>query len=274
MKLCFFVRVALALFIASPLHASHAAESSACDSALAREKALFASVDERLDMVLADGRTIYFPSLEPPRATRAAPDRPKAVAAELASLLAGRALVLVKLGEADRWGRIPARLFVEGEAESIDEILAAGGLAMASQGSDSNKSGSGGAGLCRKAVRAAEAAARDERLGIWADPDLAVLSVEDGEKLAARGGVLTLVEGQVASIGHTAPRLYLNFGRGRGGFSMTISRRNLPLFERAGLGEKNLLHQSIRARGVVEIGTAPQMELFHPDQIEFMEDRK
>jgi hypothetical protein len=261
----FFVAVALALCLAGPPRASRAAEVLACDSAAtSREKAFFASVDERLDMVLADGRTVYFPTLEPPRATRAQPDRPKRVAAELSSLLAGRTLVLVRLGGPDRWGRIPARLFVEGESESVDEILAAGGVIMAS----------GDSGLCGKAVLALEAAARESRLGIWADPDLAVLAAEDHAKLAARAGFLTLVEGRVASIGHTAPRLYLNFGVGRGGFSLTVARRQLPLFDHAGFAEKNLLHRSVRARGVVEIGTAPQIELFHPDQIEFMEDRK
>jgi hypothetical protein len=265
----FFVAVALALCLACPQRASRATEVSACDSAAAREKALFASVDERLEIFLVDGRKIYFPTLEPPRATRAEPDRPKRVAAELASLLAGRTLVLVRLGEADRWGRIPARLFVEGETESVDESLAAGGLAMAS-----GNSASGESGLCGKTVLEAEAAAREGRLGIWADPDLAVVSVDDGAQLAARAGFLTLVEGRVASIGHTAPRLYLNFGAGRGGFSVTIARRLKPLFERAGFTEKNLLHQTIRVRGVVEIGAAPQIELFHPDQIEFMEGRR
>ena len=269
MKRRLFVPLALALCLASPPSPSRAADVLACDSAAAREKALFASVDERLEIFLADGRKVYFPTLEPPRATRAEPNRPKMVAAELASLLAGRTLVLVRLGGADRWGRIPARLFVEGETESIDEILAAGGLVMASGNSASDQSG-----LCGKAVLAAETAAREDRLGIWADPDLAVLSADDGAKLAARAGVLTLVEGRVASIGHTAARLYLNFGVGRGGFSMTIARRLKPLFERAGFAEKNLLHQAIRARGVVEIGAAPQIELFHPDQIEFMEGRR
>jgi hypothetical protein len=240
-------------------------EASACDSAVAsRETAHLASVDERLDIFLADGRMVYFSTLEPPRATAAAPDRPKNVAAELTSLLAGRTLILVKLGGPDRWGRISVRLFVEGEAESVDEILAASGLVMAS----------GESGGCGKAVLAAEAAARGDRLGIWADPDLSVVSAEDGAKLTSRAGFLTLVEGRVASIGHTAPRLYLNFGLGRGGFSLTIARRQLALFDRAGLPEKNLLHQLIRVRGVVEIGAAPQIELFHPEQIEFMEDRK
>jgi hypothetical protein len=209
MKLRFFVLVALALFLSSLPRASRAAEVSACDSAAdPRENATLASVDERLDIFLTDGRMIYFPTLEPPRATVAGPDRPKNVAAELTSLLAGRTLVLIKLGGPNRWGRIPAKLFVEGEAESVDEILAASGLVMAS----------GESAGCGKAVLAAEASARGDLLGIWADPDFAVVSAEDGAKLASRVGVLTLVEGRVANIGHTAPRLYLNFGGGRGGF--------------------------------------------------------
>lgn len=130
------------------------------------------------------------------------------------------------------------------------------------------------AGLCGESLRAVEAAARGDRLGIWADPDFAVLSGDDRRDLSARAGTLALVEGRVGSIGHTAPRIYLNFGGGRGGLSLTIARRNQPLFERAGLTEKNLLHKALRARGVLEIGAGPQIELFHPNQIEFMEDHR
>jgi hypothetical protein len=111
-------------------------------------------------------------------------------------------------------------------------------------------------------------------LGIWADPDFAVLSGDERRDFSNRAGTLALVEGCIGSIGHTAPRLYLNFGGGRGGLSLTISRRNQPLFERAGLTEKNLLHKTLRARGVLEIGFGPQIELFHPSQIEFMDDRR
>ncbi|WP_294541174.1 thermonuclease family protein [uncultured Rhodoblastus sp.] len=269
MKMRCFILVALALCLAVPPRAGRAAEVPACDAAAPHEKALFASVDERLEIILADGRRVYFPTLEPPRATAIEPERPKHVAEELTSLLEGKSLDLIALGVRDRWGRIPARLFVEGEAESVEEILAVSGLVMAS-----GASANGESGACRKALLAAEAAARGDRLGIWADPEFAVISPGDGANLAARAGIVTLVEGRIASIGHTAPRLYLNFGAGSGGFSLTIARRLLPLFDRAGLAEKNLLHQSIRVRGVVEIGAAPQIELFHPDQIEFMEDRR
>ncbi len=259
-----FLAPIAALLFALPPCAGRAAESLTCDSAASRENVRVASVNDRLDMVLADGRMVFFPSLEPPRATPAAPDRPQNVAAELASLLAGKNLGLQKLAGPDRWGRIPALLFVEGDAESADEILAAAGLAMANADS----------GACAKPVMAAEASARVEKLGIWADPDFAILPAEIAQKFAGRAGTLTLVEGRVTSFGHTAPRLYLNFASGRDGFSLTIAKRNLPLFDRAGLGEKNLQQRFIRARGVVEIGAAPQIELFHPDQIEFIEDRR
>jgi micrococcal nuclease len=257
-----FVSLALLAAVAALLVPSRAAERFDCRSS-ERENVRLASVGEKLDMHLADGRGITFPTLEPPRPTPAAPDRPHDVAAELTSLLIGQNLTLQRLAGPDRWGRIPARLFIAGEAESVDEILAATGLAMASFE----------ASACGANVRAAEAQARAERLGIWADPDFALLSGDERD-FSARSGKVALVEGRVSSIGHTAPRLYLNFGGGRGGLSLTIARRNQPLFERAGLTEANLLHKTLRARGVLEIGARPQIELFHPDQIEFMEDRR
>jgi micrococcal nuclease len=263
MKAARFSLALLAAVTALPLP-GRAAERFDCGSA-ARENVRLASVGERLDVVLADGRMVTFPTLEPPRPTPGVPDRPRVVAAELTSLLTGRNLTLQRLAGPDRWGRIPARLFVECEAESADETLAATGLAMASVE----------AGACGANVRAAEAAARADRLGIWADPDFALLSGGDERRdFSARAGTVALVEGRISSIGHTAPRLYLNFGSGRGCLSLTIARRNQPLFERAGLTEKSLLHKTLRARGVLEIGAGPQIELFHPNQIEFMEDRR
>lgn len=255
--------LALLAAVTAPADRGCAVERFDCGSA-ERENVRLARVGERLDVLLADGRMITFPALEPPRPTLAAPDRPKNVAAELTSLLAGKSLTLQRLAGADRWGRIPARLFVEGEGKSVDEILAATGLAMASAD----------VGACGDNVRAGEATARADRLGIWADPDFAVLSGDERRDFSNRAGTLALVEGRIGSIGHTAPRLYLNFGGGRGGLSLTISRRNQPLFERAGLTEKNLLHKTLRARGVLEIGFGPQIELFHPSQIEFMDDRR
>lgn len=263
MKAALFISVSL-VAIPGLTAPGRAAEPLDCAS-VARETVRLANIGDRLDIFLEDGRRIYFPALEPPRATPAEPDRAGDVARELASLLAGKPLILQKLGDPDRWGRIPSRLTVEGENEPVDETLAAAGLAMASAEADA----------CGGKLREVEAAARGDRLGIWADPDFIVLSgqeKQDLSSLSARAGALTLVEGRVSSIGHTGPRLYLNLGGGRGGLALTIARRNLPLFEQAGLTEKNLLHKKVRARGVLELGAGPLIELFRPKQIELIEE--
>jgi micrococcal nuclease len=218
-------------------------------------------VDERLDIVLSDGRLIYFPSLEPPRATPDAPERPGKVAGELTAFLAGKTLRLSSLGGPDRWGRVPARLYVEGESESADEALAAAGLVMASANP----------GVCGGGVLAAESAAREAKLGIWADPAYALLAPDD-PAVSSRAGILTIVEGRIRSASHGSARTWLNFAGRRGGVSLVVARRNLQALEQAGFSTKNLVNRRIRARGVVEIGTAPQIELFHPAQIEFIEE--
>lgn len=233
-----------------------------CDLSSARGPARLDRIGERLDLVLADGRLIYFPTLEPPRATSAAPKRPQDVATELTALLAGKDLLVLPLAGPDRWGRLPVRLFIEGENESADETLAAAGLAMASAEP----------GSCGGGVLAAEQEARAAKLGIWADPAFIALAPEDAAAFFARSGTLALVEGQIRSVGRTNPRLYLNFAARWGGASLVIARRNLPAFERAGFSGATLLNRRVRARGVVEIGASPQIELFHPGQIEFIEE--
>ncbi len=92
-----------------------------CGSGAAAEKARLKKVDARLDITLADGRVVFFPSIDPPRATPDEPDLPQEAARQLASLLQGKTLIVSPLGGADRWGRIPARLFPDGASESADE---------------------------------------------------------------------------------------------------------------------------------------------------------
>jgi hypothetical protein len=227
--------LAALFWLAAP--ATAPAAPAGCDLSGARGPARLDRIGERLDLVLAEGRLIYFPTLEPPRATSAAPKRPQDVATELTALLAGKTLLVLPLAGPDRWGRLPVRLFIEGENES-----------------------------------AAEQEARAAKLGIWADPAFTPLAPEDAAAFFARSGTLALVEGQIRSVGRTNPRLYLNFAARRGGASLVIARRNLPAFERAGFSAATLLNRRVRARGVVEIGASPQIELFHPRQIEFIEE--
>ncbi|MDI4642693.1 thermonuclease family protein [Rhodoblastus acidophilus] len=247
------------IWFAAPVCARAAAMD--CRGAGAIETARLGRVDARLDIVFADGRVIYFPSIEPPRATPAEPGLPQEVARQLTSLLRDGTLRMQVLGAADRWGRVPARLFIADSRESTDETLVAAGLAMVSADP----------GACAEGPKAAEAEARAAKLGIWADPAFAVLSGDDAAAFVSRGGTLAIVEGRIRSIGHGFSRTYLNFA-GRRGAALVISKRSRRAFERAGFDEKSLKGRRVRARGVVEIGASPQIQLFHPGQIEFMEE--
>jgi hypothetical protein len=100
---------------------------------------------------------------------------------------------------------------------------------------------------------------------------LAVLAADRPQDFVGRDGVLTLVEGRVASVGRTSARLYLNFGA-FGGFYATIAKRHMQAFERAGFSEAGLRKRKLRLRGVVELTRGPHMELFHPEQIESMDE--
>lgn len=261
-----FRRLASAIFAACLGFAVVCPAFAQCPGLGAPKTARLVKVGDRLDIALDDGRVVFFPTLESPRASAGAPSRPAEVAGELSSLLADRDLRVESLGPPDRWGRTPVRLFVAGDAgqmaeESADVTLASAGLALASRDG----------GPCAVAVRAAEREARQENLGIWADPAFAVLAADRAEQLAERAGTLSLVEGHIQSIGRTAPRLYLNFGLGRGGFSATIARRNVPFFERAGFSAEALTRKLVRLRGVIEMMPSPQIELLHADQIEIID---
>jgi endonuclease YncB( thermonuclease family) len=226
-----------------------------------RERVEAVSVGDRLDILLADGRLVAFPDIEPPRASPAEPDRVRATAAQLLALLKGKSLLMQPLGLADRWGRVPARLFLPDQAEPVDELLLGAGLVLRAAAP----------APCDAAAGAAEDAARAAGAGLWSDPAFAVLSAERPQDFAAREGELALVEGRVASVGRTFARIYLNFSKW-GGFFATVARRKWPTFERAGFSEAALRSRKLRLRGIVELGKGPHMELFHPGQIEFMDE--
>ena len=106
---------------------------------------------------------------------------------------------------------------------------------------------------CAAALAAAEGAARDAKLGIWADTTAIKNAESPGDILAAIGH-FTVVEGRVLSVRQAGAITYLNFGRNwTRDFAATISRRIIPAFESAGLGPKSLENRRIRVRGVVVV---------------------
>lgn len=234
--------------------------------------AVVSDVSGRSELRLDDGRLIRLAGLE----LLAAADgqRAAAVAAEIAAWLKGRPVLLRPLAQKpDRWGRIAVQAFgplppgAEAGAPAalpyINEALAAAGLLRVQPGAEAND--------CLARLYEAEAQSREAGFGIWADAAFAPVDAADTEALAGRSGQFTLVQGQVRRVGQGRLRTYLDFGQGRGDFSLTVQKRLALRFSRAGKPLEGLAGQFLRARGIVDTRFGPQIEISGPEEIEFID---
>ena len=137
------------------------------------------------------------------------------------------------------------------------------------------------AGVARVAARAAshacvvelltrENAARQAKLGLWADPYYELLSADSPADVLAEQGHFALVEGKVVSVRESGATIYVNFGRRWSeDFTVTISKRNERSFTAAGFEPKKLAGRRVRVRGWIEERGGPWIEAVRPEQIEF-----
>ena len=162
----------------------------------------------------------------------------------------------------DRYGRQVAFLFATGSAQSVQsELLRRGEALFSADTADKN---------CAAALAAAEGAARDAKLGIWAETAVIKNTESSGDILAAIGQ-FTVVEGRVLSVRQAGAITYLNFGRNwTRDFAATISRRIIPAFESANLGPKSLENRRSRVRGIVSSRGGPRIELLRVGQVEVL----
>ncbi|HWP27306.1 MAG TPA: thermonuclease family protein [Xanthobacteraceae bacterium] len=227
---------------------------------------------------ILDGRTIQLeigqqlrlaaievPSLPLPRDTGPQARAALAAKAALESLVAGRTVMLKKHGpDADRYGRVVAHVFVEGQERSVQHHLLAEGHARVAA--------EVGTLACARELLAAESAARAARLGLWSDPYYAVRRAEDPARLVAERGRFAVVEGRALSVRESRGTIFVNFGRRWSeDFTVTILKRHERVFSAAGLELKKLAGREIRVRGVIEQRGGPWIEVTRPEQIQLVE---
>lgn len=242
----------LQLVVAFLLVAIHAASAAPCQFESQGEGRVAAIVDAR-SVRLDDGREIRLAGIEPTTTTKQA----------LTSLLAGRDVTLRGSDDTpDRYGRQGALVFIGESDSSVQAMLLAQGDAMVSAEITDKD--------CAAALMAAEAAARRQKKGSWADP-LAIKNAESPDDILAGIGRFVVVEGKVLSVRQAGAMTYLNFGRRwTRGFAATISKRALPAFENAGIILKSLESKRIRVRGWVEGNTGPRIDVRLVGQIELL----
>jgi endonuclease YncB( thermonuclease family) len=218
--------------------------------------------------VLEDGREVRLAAIEVASPAgpqdRAAPAG-RAAAAALGSLAAGDQVVLRRAENGpDRYGRLLAYAYTlrDGDEFLLQRELVAEGFARVSARIASS---------CAANLLEREKAAREAKLGLWADPYYEVINAEMPKDVLAHRGRFALVEGKVASVRESGPTVYVNFGRRRiGDITVTILKRNERSFAAAGLDLRGLASRRIRVRGWIETrgGERSWIEAERPEQIE------
>jgi endonuclease YncB( thermonuclease family) len=207
---------------------------------------------------LEDGRDIRLAGIEP--ATNGTKPDGKAA---LAAIVAGHEVTVRSQDDTpDRYGREPGFVFLRGSDTPVQVALLSQGAALVA-GDVADKD-------CEATLTAAEAAARQDKRGLWADA-AAIKNAESPGDILTGIGRFTVVEGRVSSVRQAGATTYLNFGRSwRREFAVTIPKRALAAFEAAGITLKSLENQKIRVRGFIETRGGPRIEALRVGQIELL----
>lgn len=226
-----------------------------------------AAVSETLDVTLGDGRVLRLAGVVAPLATATSPDLPARARQILLdwSAAPGSVVLHTLSSSLDRWGRLSAELFRKHGAEqptSGAEALVQEGLARARPEAAAHP--------CFPALLAAEAEARTQRRGLWADPRYAVLAASDADGLAAQGGDMVLVQGYLHQH-QSRGTLYLALGQDRRGFVAVVSRRDAARLAKAGFDLADYEGTPVRLRGDLDLRFGPRMRLTDADAIESLE---
>jgi endonuclease YncB( thermonuclease family) len=237
-------------------------EAGAACSAAGGEPAMVASVTERGEIMLADGRAVRLAGLDIPDFSRGEPENAANARAWLSSRLVGREIGLHLMGaRTDRWGRWIADVSVAGDGAPtlISLGLLSAGLARVRPEIEARG--------CLNERLAAEDAARDDGLGLWTDPYYGVVEATDLDDLRQRDGQFAIVEGVVLRVGTGRDRIWLDFGR-RGSFSAVVTARQAKAFERDGVLLLDLVGAKLRVRGAMDNRFGLRMAISDPGEIE------
>jgi endonuclease YncB( thermonuclease family) len=230
------------------------------------------AVDERLDIALQDGRFVRLAGLEAFNPTRVSPETAGAARQFLSERLLGRKveLKLVASGT-DRWGRALADLSLPessgGAGSSVAMALLSAGYARVRPEFEARD--------CAAARLAVEDGARRAGLGLWSEPDYAVIQSSDAAALRSWDGQFVVLEGRVRRVGFGRSRLYLDLVRRDDGPTIVVARKlESTLVVRVGRPVEMLAGQTIRARGALDDRIGPRIEVNEPAMIEIVRPLK
>ena len=125
---------------------------------------------------------------------------------------------------------------------------------------------------CRAELLSQERVARTAKIGLWGDPQYAIIQAGNLAGLLAGRGRFAVVEGKVLSVRESGGTIYVNFGRRWSqALTVTISKGQERILTGAGREPRALENRRVRVRGWIEVRTGPRIEASRPEQIEFVE---
>jgi len=224
--------------------------------------ALQATLGDSGDLILADGRRLHLAGIELPHrplGERSAKPWPLAVQARrlLAELTIGPLTFYPDGPDTDRYGRWPVQA-VTGDGHWLQGELLRQGLARVATTPDSR--------AAALPLLAAEAPARDAKLGLWAERETALR--DPGQMLHWLDSV-QVAEGRVSSAALVKGAVYLNFGEDW--HRMLAVRIAKPLLAQTTLDPLRWSGHRLRVRGWVGKGIGPLIEVSHMEQIEVLD---
>ena len=260
--------IIIGLLVATP---SKAVADTTCPTS-GDAPATIASIEPRLEITLTDGRLLRLTGLDPALQTPDDPDGAETARATFAAMVVGHAVtVRPMMATTDRWGRLPAQVFLSATPER-------GGLATTAVAAGLGRYlAEPAAHGCRDALVAAETKARDGKLGLWADPYYAVLAVDDRAGFTERAGTIILAEGRLAAILPGPYRTKLRFASrdqaplGGRTLNAVILPRPMKTFEAQRVDFRALIGRKLRLRGLLDQRFGPQIELNGPDDVDVLD---
>jgi endonuclease YncB( thermonuclease family) len=221
-------------------------------------------VDERLDIALGDGRIVRLGGLDAPNPEQGAPEIANGARDFLSKRLLDQEADLIQLaGGTDRWSRTVADLVLPASHGGPDGSTAAAllsvGLARVRPEFETRG--------CAAERLAIEEDAREREIGIWRDPEFAVVQSSNSAELRRRNGRFVVVEGMVRRVGFARSRIYLELVP-RDGPTIVVARKLESALAREGRPVGELVGQTIRARGALDARFGPRIEVTDPAMIE------
>ena len=226
-----------------------------------------AGVGPRLELRLADGRKLRLVGLDPAGPSPNDPDLGATSQAALAAAVAAKTIKARLLSDKpDRWDRLPALVFLDGDPSPGGLVHLAIGAGLGRYMSEP------AAQPCRQVLLEAEAAARSASLGLWRDPYYGVLAVDDRSAFSEHSATVVVAEGRLWRVDAGPFRTKLRFaapGEVKQGLLVAVVLpKVVKRFEEQGVHFEALIGQTLRVRGLLDLRFGPQVEIASPDALE------